>query len=315
MDLPRDLLNYILIFVKEKLLGPFLDSGEGDRRCKECGSILKSSEGELVCSERCLQNLWVSVRESYAKQSGKSICLLPGCEMPCYREGDRVHDYCGRSHSESHMQQIRALYGCYINVKQCQLPDCKKFCFVNDYGVTHDYCSKTHAEMHRQMTPIRDYSKGSGPIRFYNKHEAFYEFTNFYKFAPFDLDGKKWPSTEHYFQSQKFVGTPYEEYIRLYASSPHDAFKLARDPESLKWQRSDWGSVKLDVMYKALLAKFTEHDRLRQLLLSTGDRRLVEHTFDDSFWGDGGAGSGLNHLGKLLEKVRGLIKDKPSTKK
>ena len=123
------------------------------------------------------------------------------------------------------------------------------------------------------------------------------------------MDGKEWHSTEHYFQAQKFVGTPYEEYIRLYAGSPREAFQLARHPECLKWQRSDWDAVKLDVMYKALLAKFTQHGQLRQLLLSTGDRKLIEHTFNDSFWGDGGGmGSGLNHLGRLLAKVRELTR-------
>lgn len=62
-------------------------------------------------------------------------------------------------------------------------------------------------------------------------------------------------------------------------------------------------------MHKALLAKFTEHKRLRQLLLSTGKGKLVEHTFNDSYWGDGGGdGSGLNHLGTLLEKVRETIR-------
>jgi ribA/ribD-fused uncharacterized protein len=154
-----------------------------------------------------------------------------------------------------------------------------------------------------------DYSNEGGPIRFYNKYEAFYEFTNFYEFAPFHLDGKEWRSTEHYFQAQKFIGTPYVEYIRLYGG-PRDAFQTARDPEVLKWRRSDWDAVKLDVMYKALLAKFTGHERLRQLLLSTGNRRLVEHTFNDSFWGDGGTGTGQNHLGELLVKVRGLINSK-----
>ena len=71
----------------------------------------------------------------------------------------------------------------------------------------------------------------------------------------------------------------------------------------MKWQRKDWDEVKLDVMYKALMAKFMEHKRLRELLVSTGDRKLIEHTYNDSFWGDGG-GSGQNHLGELLMKVR-----------
>ena len=53
-------------------------------------------------------------------------------------------------------------------------------------------------------------------------------------------------------------------------------------------------------MYVALYAKFTQHERLRKLLLETGDRKLVEHTCQDSYWGDGGDGSGQNRLRKLL---------------
>jgi N-glycosidase YbiA len=32
--------------------------------------------------------------------------------------------------------------------------------------------------------------------------------------------------------------------------------------------------------------------------------QLVEHTANDSYWGDGGDGSGRNRLGALLEQVR-----------
>ena len=115
---------------------------------------------------------------------------------------------------------------------------------------------------------LGDNSKGSGPIFFYTKYQPFYEFTNFYEFAPFELDDKKWHSTEHYFQAQKFVGMPCEEKLH----------KISSSYQLIKWQRRDWDSVKLDVMYKALLAKFLQHERLRQLLLSTGDRKLIEHT-------------------------------------
>lgn len=36
----------------------------------------------------------------------------------------------------------------------------------------------------------------------------------------------------------------------------------------------------------------------------TGDAKLVEHTENDDYWGDGGDGSGRNMLGQLLMKVR-----------
>ena len=36
----------------------------------------------------------------------------------------------------------------------------------------------------------------------------------------------------------------------------------------------------------------------------SGDAKLVEHTENDSYWGDGGDGSGRNMLGQILMQVR-----------
>jgi len=52
------------------------------------------------------------------------------------------------------------------------------------------------------------------------------------------------------------------------------------------------------------LHKFTQHQELKKRLLATGTARLVEHTENDSYWGDGGDGSGKNMLGKILMDVR-----------
>jgi len=57
-------------------------------------------------------------------------------------------------------------------------------------------------------------------------------------------------------------------------------------------------------MRDVLRAKFTQHEDLRALLLSTGDAKLVEHTANDSYWADGGDGSGRNMLGQLLMQLR-----------
>ena len=75
-----------------------------------------------------------------------------------------------------------------------------------------------------------------------------------------------------------------------------------------RWKRTDWKATKKDVMYKALLAKFAQHKELAILLLSTGERDLIEHTCSDNYWGDGGDGSGRNKLGKLLVRVRGKLR-------
>lgn len=57
-------------------------------------------------------------------------------------------------------------------------------------------------------------------------------------------------------------------------------------------------------MYDAVYAKFSQHKELKKILLDTGDSTIVEHTKNDSYWGDGGDGSGRNQLGKTLMKVR-----------
>ena len=63
-------------------------------------------------------------------------------------------------------------------------------------------------------------------------------------------------------------------------------------------------SVKVAVMRDALRAKFTQHPELSELLLGTGDAKLVEHTENDDYWGDGGDGRGKNMLGRLLMLLR-----------
>lgn len=61
-------------------------------------------------------------------------------------------------------------------------------------------------------------------------------------------------------------------------------------------------------MYEAVYAKFTQHDELKKLLLSTGYAILIEHTPHDKYWGGGGDGSGKNKLGKILMKVRNELR-------
>lgn len=137
-------------------------------------------------------------------------------------------------------------------------------------------------------------------INFYRTGEPFGEFSNFADF-PIQLKDREWPTTEHYFQAQKFAGTRHEEAIRL-AGSPSAAARMGR--ERSRPLRRDWESVKDDIMREAVLAKFEQHPDLLSLLLSTGDAEIVEHTRNDSYWGDGGDGSGLNVLGRILVEIR-----------
>jgi ribA/ribD-fused uncharacterized protein len=137
-------------------------------------------------------------------------------------------------------------------------------------------------------------------IHFYSTRDEYGCFSNFSR-HPIHLKGKRWPTSEHFFQAQKFQGTAHEEEVRQ-AKTPALAARIGRDRQ--RPLRRDWESVKDQVMLEAVRAKFSQHAELQAILLGTGDALLVEHTENDSYWGDGGDGSGKNRLGQILMQVR-----------
>jgi N-glycosidase YbiA len=141
-------------------------------------------------------------------------------------------------------------------------------------------------------------------IRFYSVNDDYGAFSNFARYS-IRLKGKRWPTSEHYFQAQKFADAREQEEIRC-ASTPMLAAQWGRDRK--RKLRRDWESAKLGVMREAVEAKFRQHADLRALLLATGDAKLVEHTENDAFWGDGGDGSGRNELGRILMSVRDRLR-------
>jgi len=141
-------------------------------------------------------------------------------------------------------------------------------------------------------------------IMFYKVNDEYGCFSNFSRHG-FELNGKYWSTSEHYFQAQKFAGTEYEEEIRL-AATAMEAAKFGRDRN--KPLRKDWEQVKYNIMKEAVLAKFRTHDDIREILLSTGDSEIIEKTTDDYYWGCGSDGTGKNMLGKILMEVRAILK-------
>ena len=152
-------------------------------------------------------------------------------------------------------------------------------------------------------------------IYFYRVKDKYGEFSNFYppsddvdkaeKFRLF-IKGKSWKTTEHFYQAMKFEGLPEEEEVR----NAKNAYWAAKLGNKLSPIREDWNKIKDNVMYEAVFAKFNQNEDLKELLLNTGNAMLIEHTKNDSYWADGEDGSGLNKLGKILMKVREILKDK-----
>jgi ribA/ribD-fused uncharacterized protein len=141
-------------------------------------------------------------------------------------------------------------------------------------------------------------------IRFYSTRDEYGCFSNFAAY-PIQLGGKTWPTSEHYFQGQKFDDEGHVEAIRQ-ANSPMIAARMGRDRG--KPIKKDWEAIKITVMTAAVRAKFTQHQSHRSMLLDTGDAKLVEHSEKDAYWGDGGDGTGKNMLGQILMRIRAELR-------
>jgi len=147
-------------------------------------------------------------------------------------------------------------------------------------------------------------------IFFYKQSGPYGCFSNFSSHSVY-LKDKVWPTAEHYFQAQKFVGTIYEEDIRK-LSNPKQARTEGRDRR--KPIRNDWNSIRGTLMREVVFAKFTQHRKIRNILLNTEDAVIIQKT-NDLHWGFGKEGRGKNQLGKILMSVRDEIRDLLEKKK
>ncbi|MFH1637369.1 MAG: NADAR family protein [Candidatus Woesearchaeota archaeon] len=143
-------------------------------------------------------------------------------------------------------------------------------------------------------------------IIFYRTSEVPYGCFSNFSLRPIKIDGKEWPTSEHFFQAYKFITTDpeYAETIRN-TSRPHDVADLGRDRNYPL--RHDWEDVKDDVMRIAVATKFSQHEDIQKILLNTGDETIIEATTKDNYWGEGTKKNGKNMLGIILEEVRDCL--------
>jgi len=177
-----------------------------------------------------------------------------------------------------------------------------------DIDMTVDY---SNARQVKSADPHQSPSFPPQPIEFYDKNGPFYGFTNFSP-HPVYYHGKEYPTSEHLFQSFKFVHKPnLAEHIRTCDRRPSKAFSEARRFQAEV--RPDWKYASLRAMDVALWHKFNQHPDLKAQLLNTGTADLVEKSDVDDFWGVGKDGNGRNELGKALERLRDQLRTVPSS--
>jgi ribA/ribD-fused uncharacterized protein len=139
--------------------------------------------------------------------------------------------------------------------------------------------------------------------------------------APFTVNGVTYASAEHWMMAAKarLFGDAEAEVRAVSARSPAQAKKvgrLVRDFDEAVWERERYALVVAGSIHK-----FGHHPELREFLLNTGDRVLVEASPMDRIWGVGLAADdpraenpatwrGLNLLGFALMDARAELRNR-----
>lgn len=133
-----------------------------------------------------------------------------------------------------------------------------------------------------------------------SRQDVNHPLSSYSKFS-FHLDEADWPSAEHYYQARKFEDAAIREKIRQ-APHPREAAKLAKQHK--KHIRKDWKKIKATVMTRGIYMKCRSHEEVASALRKTGDKKIVENSAYDYYWGCGRDGRGDNMYGKILMDIR-----------
>lgn len=138
--------------------------------------------------------------------------------------------------------------------------------------------------------------------------------------APFTVDGERFASAEHYMMWRKALlfGDPGTAELIVAAPHPHRAKALGRQVPG--FDQHAWERERFGIVVEGSVAKFGQHPELRDFLLATGERVLVEASPTDRIWGiglaadderaaDPGTWRGQNLLGFALMRAREILRD------
>lgn len=135
-------------------------------------------------------------------------------------------------------------------------------------------------------------------LGFFREHRFL---SNFHE-CEIDWNDLTYNSTEAAYQASKCWSSKKKEpFTKM---TPSEA-KMAGQNVTL---REDWDAIKEDIMLELTRIKYTSHPDLAELLLQTGNRKLVEENWwGDTYWGCAN-GEGQNRLGNIIMTVRDELK-------
>jgi ribA/ribD-fused uncharacterized protein len=143
-------------------------------------------------------------------------------------------------------------------------------------------------------------------------------FSQWWEGAPFGVEGVTYRTAEHWMMAEKarLFGDETTRTRILKAANPGAAKRLGRGVTGFDSAR--WDEARFEVVVQGNVAKFGQHPPLREFLLNTGRRILVEASPVDRIWGIGLAANdpgaedpeqwrGLNLLGFALMEARARL--------
>ena len=125
--------------------------------------------------------------------------------------------------------------------------------------------------------------------------------------APFMVGGHKYPSAEHWMMRQKALLFRDEAIAAKIAeaTSPKQAKELGRKVSG--FDNDLWNKEKYRIVLAGSLAKFGQNAALKDFLLNTGNRILVEASPVDRIWGIGLAADDPGAENPLLWRGENLL--------
>jgi predicted NAD-dependent protein-ADP-ribosyltransferase YbiA (DUF1768 family) len=116
--------------------------------------------------------------------------------------------------------------------------------------------------------------------------------------ATITVNGRDYPTVIHAYWALSTTDAQLHDQI-AHAPRAYDAQKLAEQAP----RRPGWPAARLAVMAALLRVKYTQHPQLAQVLLDTGDARIIYTDLDSAYW-VAGRKQGTNWIGRLLEVIR-----------
>ena len=185
--------------------------------------------------------------------------------------------------------------------------------YLNGLSYTTDELEELPVELRPSTLAAR---QNEVILIFFSKHTVLsHHFT-----CEFVVNGRKYTSIEQYMTRERAIFAKASQETLQKIMSEHDPVQLKTIMHFLKRdnRQREWEAIAPEKIKPAILAKFSQNEELKKILINTGDKILGEASPHNRFWGIGLAltakealdkskWTGKNVLGQLLMEVRKIV--------